>query len=204
MVTVIDADHGMNVKPKKATEAVGKLTGKVAGEWLLDHDARERSGTIYWDVGAKEAVWSGWLKNDWLPSQLNKPDAEDIVAMEAAPVESYTKRPRKPARPTTTELAETDVQLTVKSPKASNPLKKRRPAKSTAASQTPTRRSSRNLKGTENTGDYNSNDAPQPNVKIRKIKYEIPKASKSTKRSADKITNKNLETRRSLKRLKKE
>ena len=203
MVTVIDADHGMNVKQKKATEAVGKMTGKVAGEWLHDHDARERAGTIYWDAGAEEAVWSGWLTNDWLPSQLNEPNAEDIEAMEAAPVESYTKRPRKLARPTTTELVETDVQSTVKPLEASKPMKERRPAKSTAASQTPSRRSSRNPNVTEKTLDHNSNDAPQPNVKIRKVKYEIPKASKSTERSVDKITNKDPEARRSSKRHKK-
>jgi predicted alpha/beta-hydrolase family hydrolase len=65
-VVVEGADHGMSVKPKASTEAVGELVGKVVAEWLRDCDqgrdeGKEREGRIWWgeDETQKEN-WSGW------------------------------------------------------------------------------------------------------------------------------------------------
>ncbi|MCJ1300996.1 hypothetical protein MMC08_003795 [Hypocenomyce scalaris] len=59
-VVVEEADHGMNVKPKKGTEAVGKLTGEVVAKWIDECDGETMEGRITWNEEAERAEWSGW------------------------------------------------------------------------------------------------------------------------------------------------
>lgn len=74
MVTVRGADHGMNVVPKAGTGPVGRMTGRVAAEWLRDVEGlgeKETEGVIWWDAERGEAEWSGWK---------NKKDEEGLKA----------------------------------------------------------------------------------------------------------------------------
>lgn len=63
LAVVENADHGMNVKPKRGTKGVGVLTGEVAARWLLERDEKKTVGRISWceEEGAEGvALWSGW------------------------------------------------------------------------------------------------------------------------------------------------
>ena len=61
LIRVRDADHGMNVKPKKATVLIGEKCGMLAAEWLcgMKDDGMERE--IWWgeDDQGNEGVHSG-------------------------------------------------------------------------------------------------------------------------------------------------
>lgn len=61
LIDVRDADHGMNVKPKKATKVVGEVCGELAAHWLqLRHeDKTERE--VWWgeDDQGEESVHNG-------------------------------------------------------------------------------------------------------------------------------------------------
>lgn len=74
MVTVKKADHGMNVVPKAGTVPVGRMTGRIAAEWLRDGESfgeEEAEGVIWWNAEREEAEWSGWK---------NKKDMEGLKA----------------------------------------------------------------------------------------------------------------------------
>lgn len=60
MVTVVGADHGMNVKPKSATRDMTVMTGKVVAQWLGQRDENATEGQIMFDADENNAVWSGW------------------------------------------------------------------------------------------------------------------------------------------------
>lgn len=58
---VHDADHGMIVKPRKATRGIGELIGEIAAEWIGESNDERIEGRIWWEHEAKEAAtWSGW------------------------------------------------------------------------------------------------------------------------------------------------
>ncbi len=60
-VVVEGADHGMAVKPKAGTKAVGVKVGEVVAGWLQgDCLGDGREGNIRWDAEAERAEWSGW------------------------------------------------------------------------------------------------------------------------------------------------
>lgn len=61
LIRVRDADHGMNVKPKKATVGVGEECGMLAAEWLLARKENETEREVWWgeDGQGKECVHSG-------------------------------------------------------------------------------------------------------------------------------------------------
>lgn len=59
-VVVQAADHGMNVKPKAATKAMGEATGTVVADWLASCDDNLREGKVAWDAEKEIAQWSGW------------------------------------------------------------------------------------------------------------------------------------------------
>ncbi len=60
-VVVEGADHGMTVKPKAGTKAMGVKTGEVVAGWLRgDCLGDGREGKIRWDAEAERAHWSGW------------------------------------------------------------------------------------------------------------------------------------------------
>jgi predicted alpha/beta-hydrolase family hydrolase len=62
LVRVREADHGMNMKPKKATAEVGSLTGKLATEWLEER-ASMTECTIGWDDENGVKIQSSWGAN---------------------------------------------------------------------------------------------------------------------------------------------
>lgn len=63
LVVIRNADHGMTVKPKRATEEVGKKTGEVVAAWLVDAPRDQTEGEIFWNAEDAEACWSGWSMN---------------------------------------------------------------------------------------------------------------------------------------------
>ena len=60
LVVVDGADHGMNVKPRAGTKAVGVLTGEVVAQWQTSRNKDQRYGRIWWDKDQSVANWSGW------------------------------------------------------------------------------------------------------------------------------------------------
>jgi predicted alpha/beta-hydrolase family hydrolase len=60
LIVVQDADHGMNVKPKKATDMLGRLAGEVAAEWLDEHNPTLTEAFISWDNENCTALQSSW------------------------------------------------------------------------------------------------------------------------------------------------
>ncbi|KAL8786820.1 MAG: hypothetical protein Q9213_002557 [Squamulea squamosa] len=63
-IIVQGADHGMDVKPKKLTEAVGIKTGEVVAEWMeAPDDGSRREGTIVYNQDG-EIEWTGWMGAD--------------------------------------------------------------------------------------------------------------------------------------------
>ena len=71
LAVVQDADHGMSVKPKAATEAMRKKTGELAAAWLKDRDAGLRFCTLRWDLEKEEAVAEAWEESGTLSSQTS-------------------------------------------------------------------------------------------------------------------------------------
>ena len=60
-IVVEGADHGMNVKPKIATEAVGNKVGEVIADWIEDKNTSRREGRIFHNEGGAE--WTGWQED---------------------------------------------------------------------------------------------------------------------------------------------
>jgi hypothetical protein len=78
MVVVKGADHGMNVAGgKKATEAVGVETGKVAAKWLIGEKGKVGECEIWWD-GKKREVG----RSEWKDDTVMKAEAKDEEAPE--------------------------------------------------------------------------------------------------------------------------
>lgn len=68
-VVVKGADHGMNCKPRSATEEMQRETGRVVAGWLDGDGAEEdkREGRTAWDGEGGVVRWSGWAdgEGDW-------------------------------------------------------------------------------------------------------------------------------------------
>jgi predicted alpha/beta-hydrolase family hydrolase len=60
LLVVRDADHGMNVKPKKATDVLGELAGEIAAKWLDEHNTTSTEAFIAWDHEHGTALRSSW------------------------------------------------------------------------------------------------------------------------------------------------
>ena len=60
-IVVEGADHSMNVKPKKATEAVGNKIGEVIADWIEAKDTSRREGRIFYNQ--ESAQWTGWQED---------------------------------------------------------------------------------------------------------------------------------------------
>jgi predicted alpha/beta-hydrolase family hydrolase len=64
MAVVKGADHGMNVAGgKKATEAVGVETGRVAANWLIGEKSKVGECEIWWDGKRREVGRSEWRED---------------------------------------------------------------------------------------------------------------------------------------------
>jgi len=59
-VAVRDANHGMEVKPRRGTEGVGRMTGMVATKWLAQRDGAKTEMEISWDDDEEEARSGEW------------------------------------------------------------------------------------------------------------------------------------------------
>lgn len=65
LIRVRDADHGMNVKPKKATALIGEKCGILAAEWLYGMKDNGTECEIWWgedDQGNEGVHSSTWKK----------------------------------------------------------------------------------------------------------------------------------------------
>ena len=62
-IVVEAADHGLNVKPRAATEAIGRLVGTIVARWLGECIDTRREGKITWNGEVGKAEWSGWTSD---------------------------------------------------------------------------------------------------------------------------------------------
>ena len=76
-IVVEGADHGMSLKPKKATAGIGTKTGEVVAAWIKTSNSSRREGRIFCNEEGG-AEWTGWSAEDDAP----KPD---LPSAEAAP-----------------------------------------------------------------------------------------------------------------------
>ena len=59
-ITIEGADHGMDMRPKKFTEAVGIKTGEVVAEWIQRSDHTRTEGRIVCNEDG-QVEWTGWM-----------------------------------------------------------------------------------------------------------------------------------------------
>ena len=88
LIRVRDADHGMNVKPKKATVSIGEQCGILAAEWLCGMKDDGTESEIWWgeDDQDNERVHSGtWQK-------AAEPGSNDTRAKPATEAHSPEKK----------------------------------------------------------------------------------------------------------------
>lgn len=64
LVVVNDANHCMEMRPTKATRAIGKTVGKVVARWIEERDDTLTNGRIHWDEEKSDVVVGAW--NDGL------------------------------------------------------------------------------------------------------------------------------------------
>ncbi|KAL8893952.1 MAG: hypothetical protein Q9192_004760 [Flavoplaca navasiana] len=88
------ADHGMDVKPKKLTAAVGIMTGEVVAEWIKGNDDSRREGRIFRDEDAstkakQESTMPEKTPSDYTTTANGKATVTSTTNSESAP-----KRPR--------------------------------------------------------------------------------------------------------------
>lgn len=63
-VVVNNADHGMDMRPSKATSKVGKMVGQVVARWIEDRNKTLTECQIHWDEEKNDVIVSHW--NDGL------------------------------------------------------------------------------------------------------------------------------------------
>jgi predicted alpha/beta-hydrolase family hydrolase len=59
-VVVVGADHGMECRPKKATEEMRRVSGRLAAEWMESRDRERRYCEVKVDEGGN-VVCGGWM-----------------------------------------------------------------------------------------------------------------------------------------------
>ena len=100
-IVVQGADHGMNVKPKSATQEVGRMTGDLVATWLDSCDENVTEGTIFWDPADSVAKWSGWYKAKEV-SKAPEDDATKTGKAALSPIgiaaRSSKRKTRKPLK----------------------------------------------------------------------------------------------------------
>lgn len=91
MIVVQGADHGMNAKPKPATQELGRMTGALVANWLDESDESLTEGTISWDADKLVAQWSGWCEPNKLPRALQGHSTTSTITNETSPGKSLKK-----------------------------------------------------------------------------------------------------------------
>ncbi|KAL8805531.1 MAG: hypothetical protein Q9182_001900 [Xanthomendoza sp. 2 TL-2023] len=119
-IVVEGADHGMDVRPRKFTEAVGVKVGEIVAAWIRGRDESRREGKIFC-TGDGEVEWTGWT------GVHDDDDDDDGETQEsAATTKTPDKTPAaKPPTTTTTKNPSTSKRKTNTTPPP--PAKKRKP-----------------------------------------------------------------------------
>ena len=63
-IVVRDADHGMNVKPKRGTKPIGESIGELVAQWLQECGGSKREGNVTWVDKEERVEWSGWFEKE--------------------------------------------------------------------------------------------------------------------------------------------
>ncbi|MCJ1426179.1 hypothetical protein MMC29_004082 [Sticta canariensis] len=90
-IVVKGADHGMNMRPKAATEAVVRRSGEVVAAWTKNNDECQREGKIFWNSEGY-AEWSGWCSDISVVADSNR--EHDSQFEDRLKNKSDSKRPR--------------------------------------------------------------------------------------------------------------
>ena len=90
-IVVEGADHGMNMRPKAATEAVVRKSGEIVAAWIKTNDEYRREGKIFWNSEG-EAEWSGWCSETSVVADSNR--EHDSQLKDPLKNTSHSKRPR--------------------------------------------------------------------------------------------------------------
>lgn len=64
IVVVTNATHGMEMKPSKATRAIGKVVGKVVARWIEERNETLTNCKVHWDEEKSDVIVGPW--NDGL------------------------------------------------------------------------------------------------------------------------------------------
>lgn len=60
IVVVNDANHGMEMRPSKATSAMGKMMGRVAARWIDERNEKLTNCNLHWDNDQDGVVVGPW------------------------------------------------------------------------------------------------------------------------------------------------
>jgi predicted alpha/beta-hydrolase family hydrolase len=114
LVVVRDADHGMNMKPKKATAVIGRLAGEIASKWLDEHDATSTEAFISWDdekCGGLQSSWgSGQRKSSGIAESGHRKTDASATKKKIDPKGTATKSSGK-RKKSTKQNEENEVEL---------------------------------------------------------------------------------------------
>lgn len=96
MVTVESADHGMNLRPKRATEQIVKMTGRIAADWLIQRDETKTEYLLAWDDGVGGPADGDWKAGSSVARSSGKEKTDrDITSAEGVGSAAGGKRPRR-------------------------------------------------------------------------------------------------------------
>jgi predicted alpha/beta-hydrolase family hydrolase len=104
------ADHGMNMKPKKATDEIGRLSGELAAKWLDERNMTWTDSTIGWDDENGTTFRPSWSLRQEVVSDIAKigdPQSKTNAAMKiVSPKDTAKKSESKYTKPTRKEEGE--------------------------------------------------------------------------------------------------
>ena len=110
LITAKGADHGLNMKPKKATDVLGRLTGELAAKWLDGRDMAWTESTIGWDDERVTIFQSSWETTQRHVSNTGEdhdpPPRANTVIKKVDPKDSAKKSSGKREEADKTEIRE--------------------------------------------------------------------------------------------------
>lgn len=106
LIIVDGAGHGMGLKPKKATDVVGRLTGELAAKWLDERDKTWEESTIGWNRENSTTFQSSWsVRQENGSSTARDGDAKSAVKDGKESAESSNGRSKVTAERTVEKKA---------------------------------------------------------------------------------------------------